>query len=465
MKIIIMAGGTGSRLWPISRSSHPKQFLPLVDDKTMLQATLERVSTLTENSPLIICNDEHRFIAAEQSRAIGVSTDILLEPVGRNTAPAITLAAITTIENNEDELMLVLAADHVIKDVDHFCEQVQKAKDLAEKGSLVTFGIVPDCPETGYGYIRCGKSIGDGYVVNDFIEKPDLKTAQKYIRTGTYLWNSGMFLFKASSYLKQLETFEPEILSYCKEAINSASKDLDFIRIKKEIFSKCPDVSIDYAVMEKTNSAAVIPLQAGWSDVGAWSSLWDISDKNEQGNVLSGDVFEFETKNSYLKSTGRLVAAVGVENVVVVETDDAVLVADKDKVQDVKRIVEQLNKIDRSEANLHKQVYRPWGKYLSVAEGTRYQVKRITVEPGRKLSLQMHHHRAEHWVVVTGTAKVYKDDESILLTENESVYISPGVVHSLENPGKIPLELVEVQVGAYLGEDDIVRFEDLYGRS
>lgn len=464
MKTVIMAGGSGSRLWPLSRSLHPKQFLPLVDDTTMLQATIQRAEKLSGDGHLIICNEEHRFIAAEQARAIGAVADILLEPVGRNTAPAIALAALEAMAEGDDPLLLVLAADHVITDSDVFCQQVEKAKGLAEQGLLVTFGIVPNCPEIGYGYIRCGSSVEAGFNVSEFVEKPDLPTAEKYVKSGEYLWNSGMFLFRASRYLEELQKYCPEIFDRCKDALQKTAKDMDFIRIDAEAFSKCPDDSIDYAVMEKTDAAVVVPLDAGWSDVGNWSSLWDVLPKDKQANVVHGDVITHNTENTLINSTGRMVAAIGIKDAVIVETADVVLVASKDQVQDVKHVVERLKAADRAEVKSHREVYRPWGKYDSIDKGERYQVKRITVLPGRKLSLQMHHHRAEHWVIVSGMAKVYNGNEERFLNENESIYIPVGTVHSLENPGKIPLELIEVQSGSYLGEDDIVRLEDSYGR-
>lgn len=464
IKTVIMAGGSGSRLWPLSRSLYPKQFLTLVGEKTMFQTTAERVVDISDGSPLVVCNEEHRFIVAEQVRAMNMKADILLEPVGRNTAPAITLAALQSVASNEDPLLLVLAADHVIEDAATFRQQVLNAKPLAEAGSLVTFGIVATGPEIGYGYIRRGESDGKGFKVAAFIEKPDLERAQSYVGSGDYYWNSGMFLFKASRYIEELEKFRPDILEACRKSFKTLKSDMDFVRIDEAAFSGCPDESVDYAVMEKTNSAVVVPLDVGWSDVGAWSSLWNVSGKDTDGNVTTGDVMCQATRNSMIKSTSRLVATVGISDVVVVETKDAVLVAAKDQVQDVKKIVERLKAAGRSEYQLHREVYRPWGKYDLIDNGERYQVKRITVKPGNKLSLQMHHHRAEHWIVVSGTAKVHRDDEEFILTENTSVYLPVGCVHSLENPGKIPLELVEVQSGAYLGEDDIVRIDDIYGR-
>ncbi len=465
MKTVIMAGGSGSRLWPLSRSLYPKQFLSLAGEQTMLQTTASRVNGISDGKPLVICNEEHRFIVAEQMRALNTPADILLEPVGRNTAPAIALAALQALTSESDPLLLVLAADHVIENVDVFQQQVNRAKPLAEAGALVTFGIVATGPETGYGYIRRGAPESEGYQVAEFVEKPDLERAQSYVDSGDYYWNSGMFLFKASRYIEELGKHRPDILDACTASLETLTPDLDFVRINEEAFKACPDESIDYAVMEKADNVVVVPMDAGWNDVGAWSSLWEVTPKDSDGNAVSGDVMTHNTQDSLIKSTSKLVATVGVKDIVVVETKDAVLVAGKDQVQDVKKIVERLKANGRSEYELHREVYRPWGKYDSIDNGERYQVKRITVKPGNKLSVQMHHHRAEHWIVVSGTARVGRDDEEIMLTENESVYLPVGCVHWLENPGKIPLELIEVQSGSYLGEDDIVRFEDLYGRS
>ncbi|RUO19613.1 mannose-1-phosphate guanylyltransferase/mannose-6-phosphate isomerase [Aliidiomarina iranensis] len=463
---VILAGGSGSRLWPLSRAAYPKQFLKLNGGGTMLQETITRLKKDTTDSPIIICNEEHRFLTAEQLRQIGqLNHNIILEPVGRNTAPAIALAALCALQRGNDPLLLVLAADHVIQNVGAFQEAVVKATKYAEQGKLVTFGIVPTGPETGYGYIERGAESDNGFAVARFVEKPNLETAESYVNSGNFYWNSGMFMFRASRYLDELKAHRPDIHAACEEAIGDTSADLDFVRIDKNAFTKCPEDSIDYAVMEKTDDAVVVPMDAGWSDVGSWSSLWDVSDKDEKGNVHHGDVMSYNSNNNYIFAETGLVATVGLEDVVVVQTKDAVLVTKKDQVQDVKKIVEELKAADRSEYKLHREVYRPWGKYDSVDAGDRYQVKRITVKPGEKLSIQMHHHRAEHWIVVSGTANVTIDEETSLVTENESVYIPVGAVHALENPGKIPLELIEVQSGAYLGEDDIVRFEDRYGRA
>lgn len=464
---VIMAGGSGSRLWPLSRALYPKQFLKLNGSGTMLQNTVTRLEGLDCADPMLICNEEHRFIAAEQLRQLGeLNHNIILEPAGRNTAPAIALAAFTAVSQGSDPVMLVLAADHIMQKPEAFRESVSKALPFAEQGKLVTFGIVPTGPETGYGYIERGSEQGaDGFDVARFVEKPDADTAQGYINIGKFYWNSGMFLFKASRYLEELKAHRPDIYKACEQAMTDVNSDLDFVRVNKEAFLSCPEDSIDYAVMEKTKDAVVVPMDAGWSDVGSWSSLWEESDKDADGNVHHGDVMSHNANNNYVFAETGMVATVGVEDVVVVQTKDAVLVVKKDQVQDVKKIVEALKKDNRSEFQIHREVYRPWGKYDSIDNGARYQVKRITVKPGEKLSIQMHHHRAEHWVVVSGTANVTIDEETAMVTENESVYIPIGSVHTLENPGKIPLELIEVQSGAYLGEDDIVRFEDRYGRS
>ncbi|MBA6379118.1 MULTISPECIES: mannose-1-phosphate guanylyltransferase/mannose-6-phosphate isomerase [unclassified Colwellia] len=463
---VIMAGGSGSRLWPLSRSLYPKQFLALTGEQTMLQTTIQRLSDLEVNAPLVICNEEHRFIVAEQLRTLDITGSIILEPVGRNTAPAIALAAEVTVTDN-DPLLLVLAADHVIQNTDAFTDAVKNALPLAQAGKLVTFGIVPTQAHTGYGYIKRGNSVSDssGYDVNAFVEKPDLKTAADYLESGEYYWNSGMFLIKASRYLEELQKYRPEILNACKKALEHTTHDNDFVRLDAEAFALCPDESVDYAVMENTTDAVVVPLDAGWNDIGAWSALWEVNEKDEEGNTTSGDTILQNTTNSLIHGGDRLIATVGLDNVVIVDTKDALLVACKDKVQDVKKIVEKLKADKRSEFKVHREVYRPWGKYDSIDNGERYQVKRITVNPGEKLSIQMHHHRAEHWIVVSGTASVTNGDKTFLVTENESTYIPIGVVHALENPGKLPLEMIEVQSGSYLGEDDIVRFEDRYGRA
>ncbi|GGO88160.1 mannose-1-phosphate guanyltransferase [Marinobacterium nitratireducens] len=465
MKTVIMAGGSGSRLWPLSRELYPKQFLSLAETQTMLQATLHRVRELSDQRPMVICNEEHRFIVAEQLRGVGQKAEILLEPAGRNTAPAIALAALRACCDGEDPLLLVLAADHAIEDEEQFRKQVEVARPLAEEGDLVTFGIVANAAETGYGYIRRGAPRGAGYRVAEFVEKPDLKRARTYLSSGDYYWNSGIFLFRASRYLEELERFRPDIMEACRRAMVETYEDLDFLRINQPAFVECPSESIDFAVMEKTRNAVMVPLDTGWSDVGSWSSLWQLCRKDSVGNAVHGDVMSQDTTGSMVHACSRLVVTIGLKDMVVVETPDAVLVADKQRAQEVKGVVDELRSQGRTEYARSREVYRPWGRYDSIDQGGRYQVKRITVNPGAKLSVQMHHHRAEHWIVVSGTALVRRDEEAILLTENESTYIPVGVVHSLENPGKIPLELIEVQSGSYLGEDDIVRFEDKYGRN
>jgi mannose-1-phosphate guanylyltransferase len=458
---VIMAGGNGTRLWPLSRAGHPKQFLKLYGEQTMLQETVSRLSGLNIQSSVTICNEDHRFFVAEQLREINKLGSIILEPVGRNTAPAIALAALSV---EDDPLLLVLAADHVIKNQEAFTEAVSKAIPLAEAGKLVTFGVVANEPHTGYGYIKRGVEQGAGFVVDEFVEKPSVELAQTYLSSGTYYWNSGMFLFKASRYLEELKKFRPEIYEACEFSLIDVQSDLDFLRINREKFESCPSESVDYAVMEKTTDAVVVPMDAGWSDIGSWSSLWDISKKDGDGNAIHGDVIVHNASNSYVRTDGKLVAAIGVEDLVIISTKDVLMVAHKDCVQDVKIIAQELKANSRSEWELHREVCRPWGKYDSIDHGERYQVKRITVNPGAKLSVQMHHHRAEHWVVVSGSAKVTNGNKTFLLAEKESTFIPAGVVHALENPGKIPLELIEVQSGSYLGEDDIVRFEDNYGR-
>jgi len=464
---VLLSGGVGSRLWPVSREAHPKQFLPLAGELSMLQETLQRTSGLEETAPIVVCNEEHRFMVAEQLRQVGIEASaLILEPQGRNTAPAVALAALQVIAVDPEALLLVLPADHLIQNVDAFVEAVGVAIPLAGQGRLMTFGVVPASPETGYGYIKCGATLQAGlFDLERFVEKPDASTAQAYLDSGDYLWNSGMFLLRAATYLEQLGEHAPEILACCREAMDKASVDLDFVRPDAEAFDACPSDSIDYAVMEKTDAGAVVSLDCGWSDVGAWSALWDVAQHDTDGNVCKGDVILDNCRDSYFRSESRLVAATGVDNLVVVETADAILVADRSKVQDVKRIVNRLKEQQRPEVSLHRRVYRPWGSYESLVVSERFQVKRIVVNPGQTLSLQMHHHRAEHWIVVHGTAEVTCEDKVFMLGEDESTYIPLGHKHRLANPGRIPLELIEVQSGAYLGEDDIVRFEDVYGRS
>ncbi|XIU65116.1 mannose-1-phosphate guanylyltransferase/mannose-6-phosphate isomerase [Escherichia coli] len=463
---IIMAGGSGTRLWPLSRSLYPKQFLSLINENSLLQETLKRLDGLNCLPPVIVSNNEHRFIVAEQLRQFGVDDfQIILEPVGRNTAPAVALAALKSLELHGDHHMLVLAADHAIQDIEAFHAAVLAAEQESVDNKLVTFGIVPTKPETGYGYIKKGEQVKNSvFKVNSFVEKPDLETAKNYLEQKCYLWNSGMFMFKASVYLDELKKFRPDILAACKESLSSASTELDFIRLNSDVFAECPDESIDYAVMEKTQDCVVIPLDADWSDIGSWTSLWEISEKDEHENVSHGDVINYNSRNNYIYSEGSLISTVGVNNLIIVQTKDALLVAQQDNVQDIKKIVEILKKQKRSEHISHREVYRPWGRYDSVERGDRYQVKRITVKPGECLSTQMHHHRAEHWVVVAGTAKVTCGERTFFVTENESTFIPIGTVHTLENPGKIPLEVIEIQSGVYLGDDDIVRLSDKYGR-
>ncbi|MBV6776678.1 mannose-1-phosphate guanylyltransferase/mannose-6-phosphate isomerase [Xanthomonas euvesicatoria] len=461
---IILSGGSGTRLWPLSRESYPKQFLPLVGDKSMLQSTWLRAAPVAGHAPIVVANEEHRFMAAEQLQQLGVKPSaILLEPKGRNTAPAIAVAALEATRDGADPLLLVLPSDHVIQNEAAFQAAVTLAATAAEQGKLVTFGIKPTAPETGYGYIKAGPGTGAS-AVERFVEKPDLATAQSYLASGEYYWNSGMFLFRASRYLEELRKFHPAIADACQKAWENGKRDADFTRLDKDAFAASPSDSIDYAVMEKTADAVVVPLDAGWNDVGSWSSLLDVSNQDAQGNAHHGDVIQLDCQNTYAYGS-RLIAMVGLEDVVVVETPDAVLVGHRDRIQEVKDVVSQIKTAGRSEATWHRKVYRPWGAYDSIDMGQRHQVKRITVKPGAVLSLQMHHHRAEHWIVVSGTAEVTRGEEVLLLTENQSTYIPLGVTHRLRNPGKLPLELIEVQSGSYLGEDDIVRFEDTYGRA
>ena len=470
---VILCGGTGTRLWPLSRASYPKQYWPLSGDgeATLLQQTQQRLEGLDGLAkPLLICNEDHRFIVAEQMRQIGVDPKaILLEPIGRNTAPAVTVAALQATAQGEDPLLLVLAADHLIRQADQFRTTIDAGRAAAEAGRLVTFGIVPTAPETGYGYIEAAQTFSSSELkdvpIARFIEKPDRATAEQFLSTGRFTWNSGMFLFKASAMLAELERLVPEVVSCCRAALEQDTADLDFLRLEREAFAKCPNVAIDVAVMEQTTLGSVLPLDAGWSDVGSWSALWETADRDYNGNVLQGRVIAKDSQNCYLRSEHRLVVGLGVENLVVVETDDAVLIADRAKAQTIKTIVKQLEDDDSPEGKAHRKIYRPWGHYTGVTEGNRWQVKRISVKPGASLSLQMHHHRAEHWVVVKGTALVERDGQEHLVGENQSTYIPMGCKHRLSNPGRIPVEMIEVQSGEYLGEDDIVRFEDRYGRS
>jgi mannose-1-phosphate guanylyltransferase/mannose-6-phosphate isomerase len=473
---VVLSGGSGTRLWPISREKYPKQLLPLVGDLSMLQATVGRLDGIPDLlEPLVVCNEEHRFVVSEQVRLLGKQATVILEPLGRNTAPALTLAALWARRGGSDPVLIVMPADHVIALGEAFRDSVMRAVRLAGQGRAVTFGVTPDCPETGYGYIQQGLPLNDGsgaFQLARFVEKPDRATAQAYLDSGDYLWNSGIFVMRASTWLAALAVCRPDVLAACQAALADASEDGDFVRLDRAAFEKCPSDSIDYAVMERLSAgqaglpaSAVIPLTAGWSDVGAWDALWKVLPKCESGNATRGDVMLEDCRNTLVVSESRLVACVGLSNLVVVETDDAVLVAHHDATQDVKKIVDRLKADKRSVAQWHRKVYRPWGWYDGVDAGARFQVKRIGVKPGAALSLQMHHHRAEHWIVVSGTARVTRGEEVFLVGENQSTYIPLGVRHRLENPGMVTLEMIEVQSGSYLGEDDIVRFEDSYGRS
>ncbi len=473
---VVLSGGSGTRLWPLSREKYPKQLLPLIGDDSLLQATVRRVegiAGLEIAEPMVVCNEEYRFVIAEQLRLMGTPGAIVLEPFGRNTAPALTLAALAAMRDGGDPVLLVMPSDHVILDVPAFQSVVREGAELAERGAIVTFGITPDSPETGYGYIQGGDEFGDGgaRTIARFVEKPDLATAQVYLDDGSYYWNSGLFMMRASVWLAAIKICRGDILAACVAAWEQGSVDGEFLRVDKDAFAQCPKDSIDYAVMERLASSkdtlppgVVIPLSAGWSDVGAWDALWEVLPKNEDGNVIQGDVVMVGSHNTLAISEGRLLACLGVDDMIVVQTPDAVLVAHKSKTQEVKEIVDHLKREGRSEGMLHRKVYRPWGSYDGVDVGERFLVKRIVVKPGSCLSLQMHHHRAEHWIVVRGTAKVTRGDSTFLVSENESTFIPLGTHHRLENPGRIPLEMIEVQSGSYLGEDDIVRFEDVYGR-
>ncbi len=483
---VLLAGGGGTRLWPLSREHYPKQFLSIAGDMSLLQQSLDRVNSgfavadrsIEVAAPLILCNEEHRFLVAEQARQLGCRlSSIILEPVGRNTAPALTVAALTACADGDDPVLVMMPADHVINDLEQFRRAILAGAEQSVAGHIVTFGIVPNKPETGFGYIRTGAVIdaaagtADIHAIDSFVEKPDQKTAESYLASGDYLWNSGIFMMKASIWLQAIGEFRPDILAACREAYERSQKDGDFMRLDKQFFSDCPSDSVDYAVMEKLTStestikAVVVSLDAGWSDVGSWSGLWDISPHDQNGNVSKGDVCLLDTSNSLVNAESRFVATLGCEDLVIVETADAVLVANKSKAQDVKKIINWMKSEGRNERLMHRRVFRPWGSYEGIDVGERFQVKRITVTPGERLSLQMHHHRAEHWIVVSGTARVTRGDDVFLLSENESTYIPLGVTHRLENPGSIPLELIEVQSGSYLGEDDIVRFEDVYNRN
>jgi mannose-1-phosphate guanylyltransferase / mannose-6-phosphate isomerase len=465
---VILSGGSGTRLWPMSRAALPKQLLPLAGDKTMVQETLTRLAGYPGmGSPLVVCNNDHRFLIAEQMRDIGVDPlGIFLEPVGRNTAPAAAVAALHLLKQDADAVMLLLPADHLIRDVEAFHATIARGMQAVEAGFLVTFGIVPDAPETGYGYIQQGEALATEGArrVARFVEKPARDKAEAFLASGDYFWNSGMFLFRCAHFLEELKQHRPDILAACEAALAAGAHDLDFCRLGKAEFDACPPDSIDYAVMERTAKAAVVPADIGWNDIGAWSALWDVGDKDAAGNVRRGDVYLDGVNNTLVRAESRMVAAIGVEDLVIVETADAVLVARRDRAQDVKKVVDHLKASGRSEHEFHTRVYRPWGWYEGIDAGERFQVKRIMVKPGEKLSLQMHHHRAEHWIVVSGTARVTCDDKVMILSENQSTYIPLGSTHRLDNPGRLPLHLIEVQSGSYLGEDDIVRFEDIYKR-
>lgn len=467
---VVLSGGSGTRLWPLSRELYPKQLLPLVSKGTMLQETLARLDGVQGlAAPIVVCNESHRFLVAEQLlETRGAVGTIVLEPFGRNTAPAVAVAALvaelTQADRANDTMLLVLPADHVIRDVKAFRAAVALGYEAAAAGKLVTFGVVARTPETGYGYIRRASGTGPAYPVQQFVEKPDFATAKRYVDSGEYYWNSGMFMFRTRALLDELRMLAPRMYEACVQAVQASRRDLDFTRLPAKEFGDCPSDSIDYAVMEKTKHAVVVPLDAGWSDVGSWSALHEAIASDSQGNVQLGDVLTVDSAGCYLQSTSRLVAAVGLKDHVVVETKDAVLVAPKDCVQDVKKVVAELKKQNRYETSLHREVFRPWGSYDSIDQGDRFQVKRLVVKPGASMSLQLHHHRAEHWIVVSGTARITRGDETFLLEENQSTYIPVGTRHRIENPGKIPLHIIEVQSGAYLGEDDIVRFEDRYGR-
>ena len=473
---VVLSGGSGTRLWPLSRENYPKQLLTLVGKDSLLQATVRRVEGLAGAqlaAPMIVCNEEYRFVIAEQMRLMGLDGPIVLEPIGRNTAPALTLAALAAMREGADPILLVMPADHVITDTPAFQAAVRAGAVRAQDGAVVTFGIAPDAPETGYGYIQTGPSLGQDHActIARFVEKPDLATAQRYLDSGAYLWNSGLFMMRASVWLTAIGKCRGDILAACRDAWEHGVADGEFLRVGNEAFERCPADSIDYAVMEKIAAGeadlpvgVVIPLAAGWSDVGAWDAWWQVLPKDGEGNVAQGDVYLHDCRNTLAISASRLVACIGVDNLVVVETPDAILISNKEQTQAVKQIVDRLKRDGRSEGLMHRKVFRPWGSYDGVDVGERFLVKRIIVKPGACLSLQMHHHRAEHWIVVRGTAKVTREESTFLVSENESTFIPLGKKHRLENPGRVPLEMIEVQSGSYLGEDDIVRFEDIYGR-
>ncbi|GHA73818.1 mannose-1-phosphate guanylyltransferase/mannose-6-phosphate isomerase [Formosimonas limnophila] len=476
---VILSGGSGTRLWPLSREKHPKQLLSLIDDETLLQLTALRLDGLTldiavSDRPIVVCNQEYRFITAEQLLQVGVVAErIILEPFGKNTAPALTLAAQTICANGSDAVLLAMAADHAMRNIDAFHAAIANGLPAALDGHVVTFGVTPNAPVTGYGYIQANdrEQYPNVLDISQFVEKPDVSTAQAYLDSGDYLWNSGIFMVKASSWLQAMARYAPDILLACDAAVTNAAVDLDFVRVDETAFGACPSDSIDYAVMEKLSltpdssiKGYVVPMDAGWSDVGAWDTVWQVLDKDQNGNVAQGDALFVKTTNSLVLSHERVVSCLGLDDIVIVDTVDALLVAKKSEVRDLKSVVAAIKKTHVHLTENHRKVFRPWGAYDSIAADERFQVKRIIVKPGASLSLQMHHHRAEHWIVVRGTGRVTRGDEVFLLSENESAFIPLGVVHRLENPGKTTLELIEVQSGSYLGEDDIVRLEDVYGR-
>ncbi len=468
---VILCGGSGSRLWPLSRESFPKQYLSLTENnKSLLQNTMERINPLSNLlNPILICNEEHRFIVAEQMREINTTPlSILLEPFGRNTAPAITLSAIKALEQDNEAILLILSSDHEIKNIDKFINVINRGLVYAEEGKLVTFGVIPTNPETGYGYIKADSPFLNeeiiGKKIKEFTEKPDLETASKFIKDKRYTWNSGIFIFQAKLIIEEIKRYSPNIFDACQKTIEESRMDLEFTRLEHDSFKKCPNVSIDLAVMEKTQKGIVLPLDVGWSDIGSWQAVWANSKKDNYGNTLKGNIIANKTKNCYLRSEKRLLVGIGLNDLIAVETNDAILICEKSQSQKVKNIVDNLRKNNISEGKNHKKIYRPWGNYTSIFEEKRWQVKLIEVNPGGKLSLQMHHHRSEHWIVVRGTARVEIDKEINILSENQSTYIPLGIKHRLSNPGKIPLSLIEVQSGSYVGEDDIVRFDDIYNR-
>jgi len=465
---VILSGGSGTRLWPLSRKQYPKQYLPLVGDNTMLQETILRLNGLDNLAdPIIICNVDHRFLVAEQCQQIDIkNATILLEPIGRNTAPAIAAAALQSIKHANDSILLILSADHIIQDIKAFHEAIRIATRQAQQGKLTTFGIVPIDANTGYGYIKSSKNNNDGaYKVEQFVEKPDIKTAESYLKQGNYLWNSGMFMFKANTLIDELTIHSPDIFNSVNDAVNKATQDLDFVRLDKQAFESSPSDSIDYALMEQSNNVVVVPLDAQWNDIGSWSALYNIGEKDNNGNVIKGDVFTEETTNTYINASHHMVATIGIQDLIIVDTPNATLISSKEKVQEVKKIVKQLQQQNREEQFCHRKVYRPWGWYDSIEMGVHFQVKRLHVNPGAKLSLQMHHKRAEHWVVVSGIATAINGNNTLTLLKGDSTYIPIGTTHGLENKTSEPLEIIEVQSGTYLGEDDITRFEDIYGRA